>query len=188
MFSLSRANSLMPLVTTRPCLRRGGHHLPAGADAEGEDRPAAGQVAGELIGGGGQAGVSGVLLVLGGVAVRLPVLDADAHGKGLGLHGDAPAVEHLKGVPGGVAGAEDQLAAGQGVGALPGRSTVMPRRAPSRMSRSVRLAFKPDVRTQVQQLPPQVLQGDVEVVRAHMGLGVDEDVLRRAAARPAAPE
>ena len=60
--------------------------------------------------------MSGVLLVLGGVAVRLPLLDADAHGKGLGLHGDAPAVEHLKGVPGGVAGAEDQLPAGQGIG------------------------------------------------------------------------
>ena len=53
--------------------------------------------------------MSGVLLVLGGVAVRLPLLDADAHGKGLSLHGDAPAVEQLKGVPGGVTGAEDQL-------------------------------------------------------------------------------
>ena len=62
--------------------------------------------------------MSGVLLVLGGVAIGLPLLDADAHGEGLGLHGDAPAVEHFKGVTGGVTGAEDQLAAGQEIGSL----------------------------------------------------------------------
>jgi len=99
-------------------LRRGGHHLSAGADAEGEHAPAIGQMAAQLIGGGRQAGVSGVLFVLGGVAIGLPLLDADAHGEGLGLHGDAPAVEQLKGVPGGVTGAEDQLAAGQRVSPL----------------------------------------------------------------------
>ena len=75
-------------------------------------------MAAQFIGGGRQAGVSGVLFVLGGVAIGLPLLDADAHGEGLGLHGDAPAVEQLKGVPGGVAGAEDQLPAGQRVGPL----------------------------------------------------------------------
>ena len=60
--------------------------------------------------------MSGVLFVLGGVAVRLPLLDADTYGKGLGLHGHPPAVQHLKGVPGGVAGAENQLPAGEGHG------------------------------------------------------------------------
>lgn len=78
------------------------------ADAEGVGRPAVWQVAGELISGGGQSRVSGVLPVLGGVAVGLPVLDPHAHGKGLGLHGHAPGAEHRKGVPGGVAGAQYQ--------------------------------------------------------------------------------
>ena len=99
-------------------LRRGGHHLSAGADAEGEHPPSVGQMAAQFIGGGRQTGVSGVLLVLGGVAIGLPLLDADAHGEGLGLHGDAPAVEHFKGITGGVTGAEDQLSAGQGIGPL----------------------------------------------------------------------
>ena len=50
-------------------LRGGGHHLAAGTDAEGKGGAAVRQMAGQLIGGGGQAGVPGVLLVLGGVAV-----------------------------------------------------------------------------------------------------------------------
>ena len=62
--------------------------------------------------------MSGILFVLGSIAIGLPLLDADAHGEGLALHGNAPAVEQLKGVPGGVTGAENQLAAGQRVGPL----------------------------------------------------------------------
>ena len=62
--------------------------------------------------------MSGILFVLGSIAIGLPLLDADAHGKGLGLHGDTPAVEQLKGITGGVTGAENQLSAGQRVGLL----------------------------------------------------------------------
>ena len=47
-------------------------------------------------------------LILGGVAIALALLDAHAHRKGLGLHGNAPAVKHLKGIPGRVAGAKEQ--------------------------------------------------------------------------------
>ena len=161
-------------------LRGGGHHLSAGADAEGERRPPVGEMAGQLVGGHRQAGVSGVLLVLGGVAVRLPVLNADAHGERLGLHGHAPAVQHLKGVPGGVAGAQNQMAAGENVRALrPGDSNAFQLSAPDVQVRQ--LALKADVRPQVQQLPAEVFQGDVEIVCAHVGLGVDEDVPGRAA-------
>ena len=79
-----------------------------------------------------------------------------------------------------MAGAEDQVAAGQGIG---------PRRAGNgdAMDRAVldiqvrQLAFKADVGPQVQQLLPQSLQGDVKIVGAHVGLGVIEDLLRRAA-------
>ena len=52
------------------------------------------------------------------VAIGLPLLAADDHSKGLSLNGDAPAVELLKGVPVGVTGAEDLLAAGHRVGPL----------------------------------------------------------------------
>ena len=122
----------------------------------------------------------GVLLVLGSVAVRLPLLDADAYGEGLGLHGDALAVEHGKGVPGGMAGAEDQVAAGQGIG--PRRAGNGDARDRAVLDIQVRqLAFKADVGPQVQQLLPQSLQGDVKIVGAHVGLGVIEDLLRRAA-------
>ena len=128
----------------------------------------------------GQARVSGVLPVLGGVAVGLPVLDPHAHGEGLGLHGHAPGAEHRKGVPGGVAGAEDQLPAGQGIGAIrPVHGDAGQGAAPDVQVGEA--APKPDVRPQLQQAPAQIHQGDVEVVRAHMGLGVDEDVLRSAA-------
>ena len=64
--------------------------------------------------------MSGVALILGGVAVALPVLDAHAHGKGLGLHGNAQVPQHEKRVPGGVAGAENKTAAGQRFGAAGG--------------------------------------------------------------------
>ena len=121
--------------------------------------------------------MSGVLLVLGGIAVGLPLLDADAHGKGLGLHGHAPGVEHFKGIPGGVAGAQHQMAAGEGIGAGPagdgdgGQRTVFDGQVGE-------LAFKADVRPQRKQVFPQVLEGDVEIVGADVGLGVDENVLR----------
>ena len=48
-------------------------------------------------------------LVLGHVDVRLPVLDADAHGEGLGLHGHSGGMEHFKRVPGAVAKGKNSL-------------------------------------------------------------------------------
>ena len=121
-----------------------------------------------------------VLFVLGGVAVRLPLLNADAHGEGLGLHGNAPAVQHLKGVAGGVAGAENQMAAGQKISALrAGDRDALQSAVPDLKIRQAML--KADVCPQRQQLLPQIFQGDVEIVRPHMGLGVIENLLRRTA-------
>ena len=122
----------------------------------------------------------GVLFILGGVAVRLPLFYADAYGKGFGFHGHPPAVQHLKGVPGGVTGAEDQLPAGEGMGAGSVRNGDAPQRPlPDVQIRQV--GFKAEVTPQSQQFLPQVFQGDVEIIRPHMGLGVVENLLRRPA-------
>ena len=122
----------------------------------------------------------GVPAVLGGVAVRLAVLDAQSHGEGLGLHGHAPAVEHFKGVPGGVPGAEDQAPAG---------TRFPPRRAgkPDAREGSVfhpqvlQPGLEANVRPQGGQLPAEVLKDFIQVIRAHVGLGVHEDVRGRSA-------
>ena len=122
----------------------------------------------------------GVPPVLGGVAVRLAVLNAQSHGEGLGLHGHAPAVEHLEGVPGGVAGGQDETPAGEAVSPLrafqdgAGQSPIF-------RPQVLQPGLKADVRPQGGQLPAEVLEDDMEIVRAHMGLGVNEDVRRRAA-------
>ena len=116
-------------------------------------------------------------LILGGVAVALALLDAHAHRKGLGLHGNAPAAEHLKGVPGRVSGAKEQGAAGQ---------TVRPLRAfhsdggkgPIFHFDIRKFTLKADIRPQREELRAKVFQHNVEIIRAHMGLGVDQNVLR----------
>ena len=65
----------------------GGYHLPAGTHAEGERRPARGQVAGQLVVGGGE--LVPELAELGPADRLLAVLDAHADGEALGLHGQA---------------------------------------------------------------------------------------------------
>ena len=122
----------------------------------------------------------GIALILGGVAVALPVLDAHAHGKGLGLHGNAQVPQHEKRVPGGVSGAEDQLAAGDGLCAAGRLHGDAVHRAAGRLDAG-QAVLEADVRPQGEKLLPQAHQGDVEIIGTHMGLGVDEDVLRGAA-------
>ena len=161
-------------------LRSGRHHLPAGADAEGVGRPAAGQMAGELVGRRRKPGMPGVLPVLGGVAVRLPVFDPHPHGEGLGLHGHTPFMEHGEGVPGGVPWAEEQVGAGKGINALrPLRGDAPQGAVPDVQIRQP--ALKPDVRSQFQQTAAQIYQNGVEIIRAHMGFGIDQNILRSAA-------
>ncbi len=95
-----------------PRLGGGGHHLAAGADAEAEGAAAVGQVAGQLIGVGAEPGgppENGT----GRHRCPLAVLDADAHGKGLGLHGKPRLIQHFKGVTGAVTQSQEHMAGGQ---------------------------------------------------------------------------
>ena len=94
--------------------------------------------------------------------------------------GEAPAVEHLHRVPGAVA---------QGQHCLPGGEEVVPLRPGHRQTGQGpvpdghihHLVAKADVRPQAHQLPPEVFQGDVELVCAGVGVGVNKDALRHAA-------
>ena len=88
-------------------LRRGGHHLSAGADAEGESAAAIGQMAGQLVGADRQGRMPCVFLILNRVNLPLEMLDAHAHGKRLWLHENAPRVKPLHRVPRTVAGGKD---------------------------------------------------------------------------------
>ena len=86
-----------------PLLRGGAGHRAPGAHAEGVHPPAVFQVAGELVVRRAQGRVAGEGPVLGGVDEALGVLDAGTHGKGLGLQGQAQAVQQPEHVPGAVA-------------------------------------------------------------------------------------
>ena len=164
-----------------PRLGGGGHHLTAGADAEAEGAAAVGQVAGQLVGAGRQGRVARQRTVLGGIDGRLAVLDADTHGKGLGLHGKPRLIQHFKGVTGAVTQSQEHMAGGQVIG-LPvladgdgaDRAVLYP------------YMLQPGVEAYVRpgrlQLLPQGLQGDVELVGAHVGLGVGQNGIRCAAA------
>ena len=136
-------------------------------------------MAAELVGGGSQPGVTRLGPVLNRVHIPLQVLDPHPHCQGLGLHGHAGGVEHLKGIPGAVA---------QGQHRRPGREDVAALRppdlqggqAPLLQRQAGDLVAEADVAAQVQKLPPEAGQHPVEVVGAHMGTGVPEDALRRA--------
>ena len=138
-------------------------------------------MAGQLIGAGRQGRVAGQGAVLGRVHVSLAVLDADTHGEGLLLHVQARAVEHFKGVPGAVAQGQYHLMGGQVVGLAVLTDGDGPERAAFHGD-TLQPRAEADVRPGSQQLPPQGLQRDVEHIRAHMGLGIGENILRRTAA------
>ncbi len=117
--------------------------------------------------------------VLGQVNVRLPVLDAHPHRQGLGLQGHPGGVEHLEGVPGAVAQGQRHVVRRQAAGAL--RPLYIQGTDPVPLQRQTRqAAAEADVAAQLQELPPEAGQGAAQVVRAHVGLGVPEDGLRRA--------
>ena len=119
--------------------------------------------------------------VLGGIDGRLAVLDTDAHGEGLGLHIQSDAMQHFKGIPSAVTQSQDHMAGGQVIG-LPvladgdgaDRAVLYPY--------MLQPGVEADVRPGRLQLLPQGLQGDVELVGAHVGLGVGQNGIRCAAA------
>ena len=135
----------------------------------------------QLVGAGRQGGMPRQRPVLRRVHVRLPVLDAHAHGEGLLLHGKPRAIQHFKGIPRAVSQRQHHLPGGQIV-----YHAVLPHRHAAHRAVLRAEALQPraeaDVRPGLGQLPAQAAQGDVQHVRAHMGSGVREDALRRAAA------
>ena len=155
----------------------GGHHLAAGADAEGEGRAAVGQVAGQLVVRRGQLFPGGA--ELGQTDVGLPVLDAHADGKGLLLHGDPGLEEHPEGVPGGVAGGQHQGVGLQVVGP-PGGGHGETGQPAVLLPQAGEPVLEPDVTAPGQQLGPDALHHLAEHVGADVGLVGPEDVLRRA--------
>ena len=89
-------------------------------------------------------------------------------------------MEHGEGVPGGVPWAEEQVGAGKGINALrPLRGDAPQGAVPDVQIRQP--ALKPDVRSQFQQTAAQVYQNGAEIIRAHMGFGIDQNILRSAA-------
>ena len=156
-------------------LRGGGHHLPAGAHAEGEGAAAAGQVTGQLVVRRRQAFPRRAELGLrhGGLAV----LDAYPDGEGLGGHGHPGVQQHPEGVPGGVAGGEHQRVTGQGVGPA-GALHGQPGQRPAADVQPRQLMAEAHVAAQGEQLLPQAAHHLPQHVGADVGLVLVEDVRR----------
>ena len=110
----------------------------------------------------------------------LKMFNPDAHGKGLGLHGNVLGGQHGKGVPGAVANGQNQLAAGD---PLPAAGSLQsdPREASVSVFQTGERGLKPDRAPQLLHPAAQVLHHGEEHVGPHMGLGVIEDLLLGAA-------
>ena len=121
-----------------------------------------------------------ILPVLGGVHVPLAVLDADPHGKGLGLHGDSGLVQHLECIPCAVTRRQHHRPHRQTI-RLPLGPDVQPRQDALPALQSLQPVAEAHLRPQRQQLLPQVFQCDVQHIRPHMGLGIRQNTLRRTA-------
>ena len=90
-------------------------------------------------------------------------------------------MEHLKGVPRGVSGAEEQRAAGNRLPAF--RPFHRDGRHRAVFNGKIgEFRFKADVRSQRKKLRTQIFQHHMERVGSHMGFCVNEDILRRTAA------
>src|SRR5690606_24369170 len=96
----------------------GGDHGAARAHAEAVDGAAIFRVIDQLVVGGAQLRVTGVLAQAGLVDQALRVLDAKAHGKGLGFHEYAPSVQHAEGIAGAMTQRHYHVAAAQGFAVL----------------------------------------------------------------------
>ena len=111
--------------------------------------------------------------ILGSVYVFLPVLNADTHGKGLGLHGHPLGQKAFEGIPGAVADGKDRLGTGNGFSGgqdHPGEPAPVQRQ-------SLHLAAKADLASQADDPPAQILDHLQQYIRAHVGLGIKQDIL-----------
>ena len=162
-----------------PLLRGGAGHRAPGAHAEGVHPPAVFQVAGELVVRRAQGRVAGEGPVLGGVDEALGVLDAGPHGKGLGLQGQAQAVQELEHVPGAVAHRQDGLGTLDGLPLAPGlhlQAGELARLGPD----ARHLSGKAHLAPQGDDLLPDAAHHPGQPVGADVGLGVGEDLFRGA--------
>ena len=134
-------------------------------------------MAGELVVGGGQPLPGRAELGLG--HRRLAVLDAYAHGEGLGGHGHPRVQQHLKGVPGRVAGGQHQCVAGQVIGTL---GSLRPDGGEDAVThiQPGELMAETYVAPQAEKLLPDMFYHRTEHVGADVGLVLVLDVLRRA--------
>ena len=115
--------------------------------------------------------------VLGGVDEALGVLDAGPHGKGLGLQGQAQAVQELEHVPGAVAHRQDGLGALDGLPLAPGlhlQAGEVARLGPD----ARHLSGKAHLAPQGDDLLPDAAHHPGQPVGADVGLGVGEDLFR----------
>ena len=102
------------------------------------------------------------------VDFRLQMLDTYAHGKGLGLHGDAHAVQHPKGIPCAVTDGEDAVVAVDDLAVLQfhtGEGVVLGLQIGD-------LGVEADLAAQGDDLVADVLDNGKQHIGAHMGLGI----------------
>ena len=95
-------------VDRKAALLRGSvDHVPARAHAKRIDAPAAADFTGHLVGSCGQS-LRIPLAILAHIDHFLEMLNPHANRKGFPLHGDGPAFQHGKGIPGAVADGQHQ--------------------------------------------------------------------------------
>ena len=100
------------------------------------------------------------------------MLDANADGEGLWLHRHAAPAQHLERVARAVAGGEDNMARGENVVPLGGGNAQRAHASAVELDIRERVG-KAHLAAAVDDLAAEVLQHDIEPVRADVGLGVD---------------
>ena len=114
-----------------------------------------------------------LLSVLGKIDLFLLLLNADAHGKGLRLHGNALGMQRLEGVPGAVADGQHRLIAGDALAAFqlhPGKGIPFQQKFRNP-------AAKAHLTAQGDDLLSEALDYLQQHIRSHMGFGVIQNVL-----------
>ena len=104
----------------------------------------------------------------------LRMLDAESHGKRLGLEIDPPPVQHLEGIPGAVAHRQDDVLRRQD---LPAFQNDAPK-LPVLDHQVIHPGLKPNLRPQPQKLGPHGFHHFDQTERPHVGF-VDVENLRR---------
>ena len=158
-------------VGHHPTLLRGrSHHEAPGTHTEGIYRLGI-QMLRQLIVRRGQRRADHA--VLGSVDIPLLVFNPNAHGEGLGLHGDAGLLQHGEGIPGAVADGQHHMAGGDYLPLCrphPGNRAPF-QHQPGDLSAEAHLA------PQRENPLPKILHHFQQHIRTHMGLGVVENLL-----------